>query len=82
LFYIESSIKLHEKDPESSVVLGFNETFDIFSDDEYFQILFIKSKNKSKVIADHIFWRNYLIDLINEPRNNKDIHSELISTVR
>jgi hypothetical protein len=80
--YIGSSIKLHENDPKSSIVLSFNDTFDVLPDNEYLQILFIESTTKPKVIADLIIWRNHLFDLINEPRHNKDTKSELICNVR
>ncbi len=82
-FYsIESSIELHEKDPKSATVLSFNEAFDISSDNEYYQILFIDSKTKSKIIADFVFLSKHLFDLINESKRNKNVQSELPYNVR
>jgi hypothetical protein len=80
-FYI-GSIELYEKDPESPIVRSFGETFDSFSDDEYFQILFIESNNEPKVIADLILWHNHLLDLIHDSKHNKDSKSQSLYSVR
>jgi hypothetical protein len=73
---------LEERDPESAVVLSDNETYDLSTDDEYFQILFIRSMPKLNAIGDIIFWQNNLLDFVNDPRYNKDIKSELSYSVR
>ncbi len=77
-YYVESTIKLEEKDSTLSIILTFNETLDLAEDEEYFQILFIELRSKSKVIGDIVFWRKYLLDLV----NNQDSQSELFCNVR
>ncbi|UJR16432.1 hypothetical protein I4U23_003334 [Adineta vaga] len=56
-----SEIKLQEKDSKSSVILAFDETFDLLNNDEYCQILFIQSK-LGKPIGDITLSRIKLIE--------------------
>ncbi|CAF1438602.1 unnamed protein product [Adineta steineri] len=67
----EPTIKLKEKDSKLSIVFACNETFDMLADDDFCQILFIKSNAKTDVLVDLTLQRN---GLINEYTINSTYH--------
>ncbi len=44
--------------------------------------ILIESKSKPKAIADIVFWRNHLLDLVNDSRHDKNNKSGLYCSVR
>ncbi len=79
---IGSSTQLEEKDPESASVISFNDTYNLSPETEFFQILFLDSKNELKIIADIIFYRSHLLSLLEYRTQNGDIQQKFINNVR
>jgi hypothetical protein len=64
------------------VVLSWNEPYDLALDDEFFQLLFVESKDEPKVITDIIFYQHYLFDLLTCSIKNDDKQGEIFFYVR
>lgn len=73
---------IKENTLESTTMLSFDETFDVLTDNEYYQILFIEATDTPRVITDFVFWSKHLFDLINESKHKKSNQSELLCNVR
>ena len=72
---------MDETDPDSSLVFSFNESYDIPPDNEFFQILFLQSGHETKVINDIVFYRSYLLDILECWVKIRDIQQQLITYV-
>lgn len=70
-------------DLSSAFMVSINETFDWRMDEgNYCQILFLASKSKHKVLADTVLHFNQLVNLLNDTRQHKDPHTELLCSVK
>ncbi|CAF2808816.1 unnamed protein product [Rotaria sp. Silwood2] len=90
LFYIKKfvelpteygdTIKLEQNQITPPMVISIKETFDWkINDGKYCQIICLTPK--SKIIADTVLWFDGLLHLINDPRYNERVHSELLCSM-
>lgn len=75
-------MKLQEDTREPTKIFSFNDTFDVLSDNEYYQILFIESITTTRVISDFVFWSKHLFVLVNESKSKGSNQREFPFNVR
>lgn len=74
---------LEQIDPQASIVLSADETFEWRVDEgNYCQVLFLNSDNQSKARADIFLWFNHLVTMMKDRRYNPQTQAELPCSVR